>query len=90
MDGVLCQPPARVTLDIDDTCDAVHGHQLCRPQISFQHLQRDIYGMISDAKTRFLEVVNREQPDFPILSRIRIIERWRGKGELWGLTGQRI
>ena len=68
MDGVLCQPPARVTLDIDDTCNAMHGHQLCRPRISFQHLQRDMHGMISDAKTRFLEVVNREQVQLSILT----------------------
>ena len=27
MDGVLREPPSRVTLDIDDTCDVVHGHQ---------------------------------------------------------------
>ena len=31
---------------------------VCRPQTSFQHLQRDIYGMISDAKTLFLGVVS--------------------------------
>ncbi len=22
-------PPAAITLDVDDTCDAVHGHQQC-------------------------------------------------------------
>ena len=31
---------------------------LSRPQTSFQHLQRDIHGMISDAKTLFLGVVS--------------------------------
>src|ERR1700744_861562 len=31
---------------------------VCRPETSFQHLQRDIYGMISDAKTLFLGVVS--------------------------------
>ena len=33
-------------------------HHLCRPQTSFQRLQRDIYGVISDAKTLFLVVVS--------------------------------
>jgi Winged helix-turn helix len=32
--------------------------ELCRPQTSFQRLQGDIYGMISDAKTLFLGVVS--------------------------------
>ena len=32
--------------------------EVCRPQTSFQHVQRDIYGMISDAKTLFLGVVS--------------------------------
>ena len=38
--------------------DEKPGIQVCRPQTSFQHLQRDIYGMISDAKTLFLGVVS--------------------------------
>jgi hypothetical protein len=34
------------------------ANSLCRPQTSFQRLQRDIYGVISDAKTLFLVVVS--------------------------------
>ena len=37
---------------------SVEMSKACRPQTSFQHLQRDIYGMISDAKTLFLGVVS--------------------------------
>ena len=32
--------------------------QVCRPQTSFQRLQGDIYGMISDAQTLLLGVVS--------------------------------
>ena len=32
--------------------------KLCRPQTSFQRLERDIYGVISDARTLFVGVVS--------------------------------
>ena len=42
----------------DDQSDETDILFLCRPQTSFQHLQRDIYGVISGAKTLFLGVVS--------------------------------
>jgi hypothetical protein len=46
--------------------------KLCRPQTSFQHLQRDIYGVISDAKTLFLGVVS--FADFGLTNRRRRLD----------------